>query len=73
MAISVAHFNMYSQLESVKQEQRDIIQKRAEKRAQELDYMYRVVHRKKDSAILDYIFFFQVFLAGTFVSAMFYA
>jgi hypothetical protein len=69
MAISVAHMS----IESVKQEQRDIMAQRAEKRAQELEYMYRVVHRKKDSAIFDYIFFFQVFLAGTFVSAIYYA
>ena len=60
-------------LESVKQQQRDIIQQRAEKRAQELDYMYRVVHRKKDSTLIEFFFAFQVFLAGAFISAMYYA
>ena len=73
MALSVAHFNMYSQLESVKQQQRDIMAQRAEKRAQELEYMQRVVHRKKDSALIEFFFAFQVFLAGAFISAMYYA
>ena len=73
MALSVAHCIMFSKVELVKQEQRDIIAQRAEKRAQELQYMQRVIHRKKDYGILEYIFFFQVFLVGTFVSAMYYA
>ena len=73
MAISVAHFNMYSQLESVKQEQRDIMAMRAEKRVQELQAVRNVIQRKKDSAIFEYIFFFQIFLVGAFVSAMYYA
>jgi hypothetical protein len=73
MALSVAHCIMFSKVELVKQEQRDIMAQRAEKRAKELQYMRRVIHRKKDSDILDYIFFFQVFLVGTFVSAMYYA
>ena len=73
MAISVAHFIMFSKVELVKQEQRDIMALRADKRANELQALRKVIHRKKDSDILDYIFFFQVFLVGTFVSAMYYA
>ena len=69
MALSVAHMS----IESVKQEQRDIMALRAEKRAQELEYMQRVIHRKKDSALIDFFFAFQIFLAGAFLSALFYA
>jgi hypothetical protein len=71
MAISVAH--MYMSLESVKQEQRNIMAQRAEKRVQELQAVRKVIQRKKDSAIFEYIFFFQLFLVGAFVSAMYYA
>jgi hypothetical protein len=73
MALSVAHCIMFSKIELVKQEQRDIIALRADKRAKELQALHKVIHRKKDSDILEYIFFFQVFLVGTFVSAMYYA
>jgi len=71
MAISVAHFIM--SLESVKQEQRIIMQKRADKRAQELEQIRIVIHRKKDSDILEYIFTFQVFLVGALVASLWYA
>jgi hypothetical protein len=73
MALSVAHSIMFSKIELIKQEQRDIMALRADKRAKELQALRKVIHRKKDSDILEYIFFFQVFLVGTFVSAMYYA
>jgi hypothetical protein len=69
MAISVAHMS----IEHVKQEQRDIMQKRANKRAQELDNIRKVIQRKKDAALIEFFFAFQLFLAGAFVTAMWHA
>jgi len=69
MAISVAHMS----LESVKQEQRDIMAQRANKRAQELDNIRKVIQRKKDAALIEFFFAFQLFLAGAFVTAMWHA
>lgn len=69
MALSVAHMS----IEHVKQEQRNIIAMRANKRAQELDYMRRVIQRKKDAALIEFFFAFQVFLAGVFITALWHA
>ena len=70
MALSVAHMS----IELVKQEQRIIIAKRAEQRAKELQVIYNVIQRKRDNSnLVDFFFAFQVFLAGAFVSALYYA
>lgn len=69
MAISVAHMS----LEFVKQEQRDIMTQRAEKRVQELQAVRNVIQRKKDATLIEFFFAFQLFLAGAFVSALYYA
>lgn len=69
MAISVAHMS----LEFVKQEQRDIMAQRAEKRVQELETVRKVIQRKKDATLIEFFFAFQLFLAGAFVSALYYA
>ncbi len=69
MALSVAHMS----IEHVKQEQRNIIAMRANKRAQELDYMRKVIRRKKDAALIEFFFAFQVFLAGVFITALWHA
>jgi hypothetical protein len=69
MALSVAHMS----LEIVKQQQRDIMKTRAIKRAQELDALRKVIHRKKNDALIEYFFAFQVFLAGAFITAMWHA
>lgn len=73
MALSVAHFNMYSNLEIVKQEQRNIMAQRANTRAMELQAVRKVIQRKKDSTLIEFFFAFQLFLAGAFVTAMYYA
>ena len=69
MALSVAHMS----IEHVKQEQRNIIAMRANKRAQELDNIRKVIQRKKDAALIEFFFAFQLFLAGAFVTAMWHA
>jgi hypothetical protein len=69
MALSVAHMS----IEAVKQEQRNFIAIRANKRAQELDYMRKVIQRKKDAALIEFFFAFQLFLAGAFLTAMWHA
>jgi hypothetical protein len=70
MALSVAHMS----IELVKQEQRIIMAQRAEQRAKELQVIYNVIQRKRDNAnLVDFFFAFQVFLAGAFVSALYYA
>jgi hypothetical protein len=69
MAISVAHMS----LEFVKQEQRNIIAMRANKRALELDKLRKVIQRKKDAALVEFFFAFQLFLAGAFITAMWHA
>ena len=46
---------------------------RANKRAQELDYMRKVIQRKKDAALIEFFFAFQVFLAGAFITALWHA
>lgn len=73
MALSVAHFNMLSQLDAAKLEQRIIMQKRVDKRVQELEAVRKIVQRKKDAALIEFFFAFQVFLAGAFISALWYA
>jgi demethoxyubiquinone hydroxylase (CLK1/Coq7/Cat5 family) len=70
MALSVAHMS----IELVKQEQRIIIAKRAEQRAKKLQVIYNVIQRKRDNSnLVEFFFAFQVFLAGAFVSALYYA
>jgi hypothetical protein len=69
MAISVAHMS----LEFVKHEQRNIIAMRANKRALELDKLRKVIQRKKDAALVEFFFAFQLFLAGAFITAMWHA
>ena len=73
MALSVAHFNMYSKLEFVKQEQRDIMAQRANTRVMELQAARNVILRKKDATLIEFFFAFQLFLAAAFVTAMYYA
>ncbi len=69
MALSVAHMS----IEHVKQEQRNIIAMRANKRAQELDNIRKVIQRKKDAALIEFFFAFQMFLAGAFLTAFWHA
>lgn len=73
MSIAVAHMS----IESIKQQQRDLIAKRADKRAQELIYLRNVILRKRFHRTTDFIveciFSFQLFLAGAFVSALYYS
>ena len=66
MALSVAHMS----LELVKQIERTKMQHRASIRAQELERIRRVIQRKKDAALIEYFFAFQVFLASAFITAM---
>jgi len=69
MALSVAHMS----IEAVKQEQRNFIAIRANKRAQELDNLRKVILRKKDAALIEFFFAFQLFLAGAFLTAMWHS
>lgn len=71
--MSFAHMS----IEIVKQQQRDLIAERADKRAQELIYLRNVIHRKRFHRTTDFIveciFTFQLFLAGAFISALWLA
>jgi hypothetical protein len=69
MALSVAHMS----IEIVKQEQRDIMAQRANTRVQELQAARNVILRKKNAALIEFFFAFQLFLAAAFVTAMYYA
>ena len=69
MALSVAHMS----IEAVKQEQRNFIAIRANKRAQELDNLRKVILRKKDAALIEFFFAFQLFLAAAFLTAMWHS
>ena len=72
MSIAIAHMS----LEFVKQQQRDIIAARADKRAQELIYLRNTIIRKRihdNSNLVDFFFAFQIFLAGAFIAAFCYA
>ena len=69
MALSVAHMS----IEIVKQQQRDIMAQRANTRVMELQAARNVILRKKDATLIEFFFAFQLFLAGTFVTAMYYA
>ena len=69
MALSVAHMS----IEIVKQQQRDIMAQRANTRVMELQAARNVILRKKDATLIEFFFAFQLFLAGAFVTAMYYA
>ncbi len=64
-------------IELVKQQQRDLMSERADKRAQELIYLRNVIQRKRFHRTTDFIveciFSFQLFLAGAFISALYYS
>ena len=71
MSIAIAHMS----LEIVKQQQRDLIAARADKRVQELIYLRNSIVRKRlqdNSNLVDFFFAFQIFLAGAFITALFY-
>jgi hypothetical protein len=71
--MSFAHMS----IEIVKQQQRDLMAQRADKRAQELIYLRNVIQRKRFHRTTDFvvecIFTLQLFLAGAFISALWYA
>jgi len=72
MSIAVAHMS----IEIIKQQQRDLIAKRADKRAQELESIRNRILRKQDhnlNRFIEFFFSFQIFLAGAFIAALYYA
>jgi hypothetical protein len=72
MSISIAHMS----LEIVKQQQRDILAKRAEARVHELESIRKVILRKRIreySNMIEFFFSFQLLLAGAFIAALYYA
>jgi hypothetical protein len=72
MSIAIAHMS----IEIIKQQQRDLIAARADKRANELDSIRKVILRKRiqdQTNLIEFFFSFQVFLAGAFISALYYA
>jgi hypothetical protein len=72
MSISIAHMS----IEIIKQQQRDIIAKRAESRIHELESIRKVILRKRIrecSNMIEFFFSFQLFLAGAFIAALYYA
>jgi len=72
MSIAVAHMS----IEIIKQQQRDLIAKRAESRIRELESIRNVILRKRIrecSNLVEFFFSFQIFLAGAFIAALYYA
>lgn len=70
--MSIAHMS----LEFVKQQQRDILAKRAEARVHELESIRKLILHKRIrecSNLIEFFFSFQLFLAGAFIAALFYA
>ena len=64
-------------IEIVKQQQRDLMAARADKRALELDSIRNLILRKRFHRTTDFIveclFSLQLFLAGAFLTALYYS
>jgi len=72
MSIAIAHMS----LEFVKQQQRDLMAKRAESRVHELESIRKLILRKRIreySNLIEFFFSFQLFLAGAFLAALYYS